>query len=78
MLYLLLFLSLLSVAVMAERATFLLRRRTHIAALLMKLQTLLDDGGFDAARKAFATDKTMEGRVIHAGLEKHTDRKSVV
>ena len=71
-LYLLLLLSLISVAVMAERAMFLLKRRIDITTLQRRLQTFLDDGRFDAARDAVASQRSMEARVIHAGLDKHT------
>ena len=69
-LWLLLFLSLISVAVMAERAFFLARRRIDVASVQRNLAELLDTGHFDDAQKAFEDVKAMEGRVLHAGLEK--------
>lgn len=70
-LFLLLTLSLLSVAVMVERTVFLFRRRTDAASLQKRLATLLEEGRYDAAAEAFASLNAMEARVLHAGLSKH-------
>ena len=69
-LWLLLSLSVISVAVMAERAVFLIRRGVDVYSLREKLAVMLDNGKFDAAAAEFQKNDTMETRVLCAGLKR--------
>ncbi len=68
-LWLLVLLSVLSVAVMIERALFYVARRADVKALQGRLGALLDDKDVDGAKKLLAGDDTMEAHVVRAGLE---------
>jgi len=67
-LWLLLGLSLLSVAVMVERWLFYRRRKLDFNALKDELSKALDKGDFDAAAKVLAQHDTLETNVTLAGL----------
>jgi len=67
-LQLLLLLSLISVAIMVERALFYLRHRIDARALAARLATLLDDGDVAGARALVAPGEAMEARVLAEGL----------
>jgi biopolymer transport protein ExbB len=67
-LWLLVFLSILSVAVMIERAVFYLRRRVDVGAMGAKLSAALDKNDIAGARALFVDDDTMEAHVLGAGL----------
>ncbi len=67
-LWLLLGLSLLSVAVMVERWLFYRRRKLDFGALKDELSKALDKGDFDAAAKVLAQHDTLETNVTLAGL----------
>jgi biopolymer transport protein ExbB len=65
---LLIALSMLSVAVMLERAFFYIRHRVDAADLSTRLTHALDRGDTEEARKLFASVDAMESRVLAAGL----------
>ena len=67
-LWLLLGLSLLSVAVMVERWFFYRRRKTNFEAVKDEFTKDLDKGDFDAAAKLLAKHNAMETNVTLAGL----------
>ena len=67
-LWLLLALSLLSVAVMVERWLFYRRRKLDFEALKDDFAKTLDQGDFDAAAKLLAKHDTLETNVTLAGL----------
>jgi biopolymer transport protein ExbB/TolQ len=67
-LWLLLFLSLLSVAVMVERWFFYRRRKINFEAVKDEFAKALDKGDFDAAAKLLAKHDSMETNVTLAGL----------
>ena len=67
-LWLLLALSLLSVAVMVERWLFYRRRKLDFATLKDDVAKMLDKGDFDAAAKLLAKYDTLETNVTLAGL----------
>ena len=67
-LWLLLGLSLLSVAVMVERWFFYRRRKTNFEAVKDEFTKDLDKGDFDAAAKLLARHNAMETNVTLAGL----------
>ncbi|MSP91641.1 MAG: MotA/TolQ/ExbB proton channel family protein [Myxococcales bacterium] len=66
-LYLLIILSVLSVAVIIERAVFLWRNRVPVAALQPRLLAALDQGT-QAALAVLAGHQGMAARVVHAGV----------
>jgi biopolymer transport protein ExbB len=68
-LWLLLGLSVLSVAVMVERAIYLGSVRIDFDALATKLLTFLREGDLSGARKALAGMRAPESQVAAAGLE---------
>lgn len=70
-LWLLLILSVVSIAVIIDRAVFLLKRRQSAANMRHRLTELLNERRFDAAQKEFETISTMEGRVLTAGLARY-------
>ena len=67
-LWLLVILSVLSVAVMIERAVFYLRRRVDVRALSDQLHALLDQREYERARALLQGNDSMEAHVISAGL----------
>lgn len=67
-LYLLLSLSLLSVAVMVERWFFYRRRKLDFEAVKTEFSKALDKGDFDAAAKLLAKHDCLETNVTLAGL----------
>jgi biopolymer transport protein ExbB len=67
-LQLLLVLSLISVAIMVERALFYLRHRIDARALAERLEQLLDEGDLAGARALVAPGDAMEARVVCEGL----------
>lgn len=67
-LWLLVILSVLSVAVMIERAIFFLKRRVDARELEGKLASLLDRKDYAAARALLAGADSMEAHVLSAGL----------
>jgi biopolymer transport protein ExbB len=67
-LWLLVMLSVLSVAVMIERAVFYLRRRVNVRALSEQLHSLLDQREYERARALLQGNDSMEAHVISAGL----------
>lgn len=68
-LYLLLGLSLLSIAVMMERWVFYRRRTIDIDAVEHDLSEALDAGDFEAAAKVLSKHDVLETRVVLAGLK---------
>jgi biopolymer transport protein ExbB/TolQ len=68
-LYLLLGLSLLSIAVMLERWLFYRRRRIDVEAVSHSFATALDEGDFEQAHKILAEHNALETRVVLAGLK---------
>ena len=66
-LYLLITLSVLSVAVMVERVLFLLRNRVPVLALQTELMSALDKGG-NAAQQLLGHYRGMEAQVVLAGI----------
>jgi biopolymer transport protein ExbB/TolQ len=67
-LFLLVGLSLISVAIMVERALFYRRRRVDAQALSLRLQRLLAAGDLEGARDLFDGSDSMEARVLDEGL----------
>jgi biopolymer transport protein ExbB len=67
-LWLLVLLSIFSVAVMIERAVFYVRRRVDVGAVSEKLSALLDKNDIAGARALFERDDTMEAHVLGVGL----------
>jgi biopolymer transport protein ExbB len=67
-LWLLVVLSVLSVAVMIERAIFYMRRRVDVAQVAQQLAALLDKRDIDGAKALFSNLDTMEAHVLGAGL----------
>ena len=63
-LWLLLILSFVSVAIMAERLLFLRRRRANVGTLQKQLADHLDAGEFETADKVFRRHPSMEGKVL--------------
>ncbi len=68
-LYLLLFLSLLSIAVMLERWFFYRRRSIDIETLCHDFQKALDQGNFEKAHEILAKHDVLETRTVLAGLK---------
>lgn len=67
-LWLMIGLSVLSIAVMIERAVFFLRTRTDFAAFIMTLTEHLEGGRVDEAEKLCETQSALECRVALQGL----------
>lgn len=67
-LYLLLGLSLASIAVMAERWVFYLRRNIDVTRLQHDFAQALDAGDFERAAKTLSAHDVLETRVVLAGL----------
>jgi biopolymer transport protein ExbB/TolQ len=67
--YLLIFLSVLSVGIALERGLFFLQRRTDLPVLLDKLQVLLARGDVGEAKKHLQRDVSLPARVAEAGLD---------
>ncbi len=65
---LLVVLSLISVAIMVERALFYLRHRIDARALAERLGALLDEGDLAGARALVGPGDAMEARVLSEGL----------
>ncbi len=68
-LYLLLGLSLLSIAVMLERWIFYRRRSIDVEAISDNFARALDEGDFERAHKILAEHNALETRVVLAGLK---------
>ncbi|OIP35841.1 MAG: hypothetical protein AUK47_16015 [Deltaproteobacteria bacterium CG2_30_63_29] len=68
-LWLLLSLSVVSIAIIAERLVFYLRVKTDVSSMRKKLLSYLGQERIDEAMKHFSTDRTMEAKVLVAGLE---------
>lgn len=68
-LWLLVGLSVVSVAVMVERALFLASMRVDFDALVKELVSFLKDGDVAGARRVLAGQRSSEARVAAAGLE---------
>jgi biopolymer transport protein ExbB len=71
-LYLLVFLSVVSVAVMIERALFYFRRKTDAKALSDRLASCLDKRDLDGAKALVGGQDGMEARVVAEGLSSLT------
>ena len=71
-LWLLLGLSLLSVAVMVERWIFYRRRKVDFESLREEFAKYLDKGDFEAAAKLLAKTNSLETNVVLAGLRGYT------
>ena len=71
-LWLLLGLSLLSVAVMVERWIFYRRRKVDFDSLREEFAKCLDKGDFEAAAKLLAKNNSLETNVVLAGLRGYT------
>ena len=71
-LWLLLALSLLSVAVMVERWIFYRRRKVDFESLREEFAKYLDKGDFEAAAKLLAKTNSLETNVVLAGLRGYT------
>ena len=71
-LWLLLGLSLLSVAVMVERWIFYRRRKVDFESLREEFAKYLDKGDFEAAAKLLAKTDSLETNVVLAGLRGYT------
>ena len=69
-LWLLLILSLFSIAIIAERTVFTLRHRVNLAFMQSRLAELLNNGDFENAEKELKESNSMEAAVLHAGLSK--------
>jgi biopolymer transport protein ExbB len=70
-LWLLIFLSLLSVTVMVERAIFLSSRRVDFEAVAKELLGFLKNGDADGARKSLVGNRAPESQIASAGLEQY-------
>ena len=70
-LWLLIVLSLVSVAVMVERFVFYRRHQIDVEAVRAQLETHLDRGDFDGAARYLATFDSLETNVILFGLREH-------
>ncbi len=68
-LYLMIALSVISVAVMLERAFVFFQLRDDVPALMSKLSVHLKDGKLDDAKKMLAASPSSEAAVVLAGLE---------
>jgi biopolymer transport protein ExbB len=67
-LWLLIILSIFSLAIMIERAVFFARRRVDITMLGVQLKKLLVEGAFQKARDLVKGGDTIEAVVVHSGL----------
>jgi biopolymer transport protein ExbB len=76
-LWLLVVLSVLSVAVMVERGIFYARRRINVQALSLELDALLQKNDVTGAKALLATHDAMPSQVVVRGLE-HIDRGQFV
>lgn len=70
-LWLLLLLSVGSLAIIGERIAFYLRVGVDVEAMRRKLVSFLERGDYEGAQKHFAADASMEATVLHAGLAGH-------
>ena len=70
-LWVLIVLSLLSVALMIERVVFFLVHRVDTAAVRARLASLLESGDFDGAAKLLDSHDSMETNVVLFGLRAH-------
>ena len=68
-LWLLVVLSVVSFAIILERAFVLFSSRIHAAALQEKFRKLLRDDDLEGAKNALAAANSFESRVVQAGLE---------
>ena len=68
-LYVLLFLSVYSVAIMVERAVYFWRSRSDIEALRIRLRRSLREGGAQRALEQFAHEQTPESVILRESLE---------
>lgn len=67
--WLLVLLSVVAVAIVLERAYYMLSTRDDARALKSDLLGLLKKGDLDAAKKRLARSKSFEARIVHAGLD---------
>lgn len=67
-LYLLLLLSLVSIAIMVERWVFFLRRNIDVPGVEHAFAKALDDGNFEQAAETLSRHDVLETRVVLAGL----------
>jgi biopolymer transport protein ExbB len=77
-LYLLIFLSILSIVVILERAITYARNKINVAAFTTKLVGYLNDENMDDALKLVHATRTAETAVVAEGLNNFDKRKSVV
>ena len=68
-LWLLVALSIISVAIMIERGLFYARRRVDVGSVAQKLASLLDARDIDAARQLLDAEDSMPTKVASRGLE---------
>jgi len=71
--WLLVLLSIIALAIVLERAYYLLSSRDDMRALRADLLKRLQKGDTDGARKRLARSKSFEARIVHAGLEATDD-----
>jgi biopolymer transport protein ExbB len=69
-LYLMLALSVVSVAIIVERAWFFFRAAGDVEKLAAELDRELTAGNLEAARRRFAEERSAEGQIVLAGLMK--------
>lgn len=69
-LYLMLALSVVSLAIILERAWFFFRAKSDVDRLATELDRELAAGNLDGARRALAADRSTEAKVVLAGLTK--------
>ncbi|MEZ4225914.1 MAG: MotA/TolQ/ExbB proton channel family protein [Polyangiaceae bacterium] len=69
-LYLMLALSVVSLAVIVERAWFFFRATGNVEKLAADLERELSSGNLDGARRRFERERTAEARIVLAGLRK--------
>jgi len=70
-LYLLFLLSLISVAIMIERAWFFARHRVDAQAVAERLDALLGNGDFEGAHAYLGQHDALETNVVRFGLQAH-------
>ncbi len=68
--YLMLALSVVSVAIMIERSLFFFRVRENLQRLATELASSLDRGEVDAARQLVASSQSAESAIVAAGLSR--------
>ena len=71
--WLLVLLSVVAVAIVLERAYYMLSTRDDVRGLKNDLLGHLKKGDLDAAKKRLARSKSFEARIVHAGLDGSDD-----